>query len=156
MAVLGVNGRGQDHIKGLQKQENAQVVCLCDPDKVILKTRADEFETQYGKKVKMEQDLRRVFDDKSIDAVSIATPNHWHTLAAIWAMQAGKDVYVEKPGTHNLYEGKKLIEAASKVRVHPWQSSGEAMAKSLIRIFGCQSKAIARRSVETTTMGNEI
>ncbi len=96
MAVLGVNGRGQDHIKGLQKQENAQVVCLCDPDKVILKTRADEFETQYGKKVKMEQDLRRVFDDKSIDAVTIATPNHWHTLAAIWAMQAGKDVYVEK------------------------------------------------------------
>ncbi len=116
MAVLGVNGRGADHIKGFQKQENAQVVCLCDPDKVILQTRADEFETTYGKKVKMEQDLRRVFEDKSVDAVSIATPNHWHTLAAIWAMQAGKDVYVEKPGTHNLYEGKKLIEAAKKYK----------------------------------------
>src|SRR4051812_26955243 len=76
VAVLGVNGRGTDHIKGFQKQEQAQVMCLCDPDKVILETRASEFETTYGRKVKMEQDLRRVFDDKSIDAVSIATPNH--------------------------------------------------------------------------------
>jgi len=65
MAVLGVNGRGTDHIKGFQKQENAQVVCLCDPDKVILDTRASEFETTYGKKVKVEQDLRRVFDTRA-------------------------------------------------------------------------------------------
>jgi predicted dehydrogenase len=116
VAVLGVNGRGKDHIKGFQNQSHAEVACLCDPDKVILQTRADEFVKQYGRKVKMQQDLRNVFDDKSIDAVSIATPNHWHTLAAIWAMQAGKDVYVEKPGTHNLYEGKKLIEAAKKYK----------------------------------------
>jgi predicted dehydrogenase len=116
VAVLGVNGRGKDHIKGFQKLVNAQVACLCDPDKTILQTRAGEFEKQYSAKVKMEQDLRKVFDDKSIDVVSIATPNHWHTLAAIWAMQAGKDVYVEKPGTHNLYEGKKLIEAAKKYK----------------------------------------
>jgi predicted dehydrogenase len=114
VAVLGVNGRGQDHIKAFQRQDNAQVVTLCDPDKVILQTRADEFEKNHGRKVKVEQDLRKVFEDKSVDAVSIATPNHWHTLAAIWAMQAGKDVYVEKPGTHNLFEGKKLIEAAKK------------------------------------------
>jgi predicted dehydrogenase len=114
VAVLGVNGRGTDHIKGIQKQDHAQVVTLCDPDNVILKTRAGEFETKYSRKVKTEQDLRKVFEDKSVDAVTIATPNHWHTLAAIWAMQAGKDVYVEKPGTHNLYEGKKLIEAAKK------------------------------------------
>src|SRR3954469_19484115 len=80
VAVLGVNGRGTDHIKGFQKQEHAQVVTLCDPDKTILQTRATEFETQYGRKVKMEQDLRRVFEDKGVDAVSIATPNHWHTL----------------------------------------------------------------------------
>jgi predicted dehydrogenase len=116
VAVLGVNGRGTDHIKGFQKQTNAQVVTLCDPDKIILQTRADEFEKTHGRKVKMEQDLRRVFEDKSVDAVSIATPNHWHTLAAIWAMQAGKDVYVEKPGTHNVWEGKKLIEAAKKYK----------------------------------------
>ena len=116
VAVLGVNGRGKDHIKGFQRVEKSQVALLCDPDKNILATRAGEFEKQYSAKVKMEQDLRKVFDDKNIDAVSIATPNHWHTLAAIWAMKAGKDVYVEKPGTHNLYEGKKLIEAAKKYK----------------------------------------
>jgi predicted dehydrogenase len=60
------------------------------------------------------QDLRKVFDDKNIDAVSIATPNHWHSLAAIWAMQAGKDVYVEKPGSHTFWEGRKMVEAAAK------------------------------------------
>jgi predicted dehydrogenase len=116
VAVLGVNGRGKDHIKGFQKVEKSQVAILCDPDMNVLKTRAGEFEKTYGANVKMEQDLRKVFENKSIDAVSIATPNHWHTLAAIWAMKAGKDVYVEKPGTHNLYEGKKLIEAAKKYK----------------------------------------
>src|SRR5436190_21403218 len=70
VAVLGVNGRGTDHIKGFSKQENAQVVCLCDPDLVILNTLAKEFEKTYGRKVKMQQDLRKVFEDKSIDAVS--------------------------------------------------------------------------------------
>ena len=116
VAVLGLNGRGKSHIKGFQALKDAQVATLCDPDKIILTTRASEFETAYSAKVKVEQDLRKVFEDKNIDAVSIATPNHWHTLAAIWAMQAGKDVYVEKPGTHNLYEGKKLIEAARKYK----------------------------------------
>ncbi|MBK5279826.1 MAG: Gfo/Idh/MocA family oxidoreductase, partial [Bacteroidia bacterium] len=116
VAVLGVNGRGKDHIKGFQGVAKAQVALLCDPDKNILTTRANEFEATYSAKVKVEQDLRKVFEDKSIDVVSVATPNHWHTLAAIWAMQAGKDVYVEKPGTHNLYEGKKLIEAAKKYK----------------------------------------
>jgi predicted dehydrogenase len=116
VAVLGVNGRGKSHIKGFQSLDNSQVATLCDPDMNVLKTRAGEFQTEYGVKVKTEQDLRKVFQDKNIDAVSIATPNHWHTLAAIWAMQAGKDVYVEKPGTHNLYEGKKLIEAAKKYK----------------------------------------
>ena len=116
VAVLGLNGRGKSHIKGFQSLANAQVATLCDPDKNVLTTRAAEFETAYNAKVKVEQDLRKVFEDKNIDAVSIATPNHWHTLAAIWAMQAGKDVYVEKPGTHNLYEGKKLIEAARKYK----------------------------------------
>ncbi|HRI79572.1 MAG TPA: gfo/Idh/MocA family oxidoreductase, partial [Cyclobacteriaceae bacterium] len=64
VAVLGVNGRGTDHIKGFGKQNNAQVVCLCDPDLVVLNTRAGEFEKTYGRKVKMQQDLRKVFEDK--------------------------------------------------------------------------------------------
>ena len=114
IAVLGVNGRGKDHIKGFMPLSNAEVVMLCDPDRSILDKRAAEFQEAYGKKVATEQDLRKVFDNKSIDAVSIATPNHWHALAAIWACQAGKDVYVEKPGAHNIYEGRKMVEAAHK------------------------------------------
>jgi len=114
VAVLGVNGRGKDHIKGMMNQPGVEVATLCDPDSTISAERAKEFEKSYNRPVKTEQDLRRVFDDKEIDAVTIATPNHWHALAAIWACQAGKDVYVEKPGTHNVWEGRKLIEAAAK------------------------------------------
>lgn len=114
VAVLGVNGRGKSHIKGFQTLENVDVACLCDPDDVVLQQRANEFKETYDKKVKTENDLRKVYEDKSIDAVSIATPNHWHSLSTIWACQAGKDVYVEKPGSHNIYEGRKMVEAANK------------------------------------------
>ncbi|MGB4293373.1 MAG: Gfo/Idh/MocA family oxidoreductase [Bacteroidales bacterium] len=114
VAVLGVNGRGVNHIDGFSRLEGVEVVALCDPDLVVLEKRAGEFEKKYGRKVKQFQDLRKLYLDKSIDAVSIATPNHWHSLAAIWAMQAGKDVYVEKPGSHNVFEGRKMVEAAKK------------------------------------------
>jgi predicted dehydrogenase len=115
-AVLGVNGRGGNHIEGMQGLENVEVACLCDPDSEVLAKRAGEFEAKYGKKVKAEKDLRRVFDDKDIDVVTIAMPNHWHALATIWACQAGKDVYVEKPGSHNIFEGRKMVEAARKYK----------------------------------------
>jgi predicted dehydrogenase len=114
IAVLGVNGRGKDHIEGLMALPDAEVVMLCDPDKDVLAGAAGAFERRHKKKPLVEQDLRRVFARKDIDAVTIATPNHWHALAAIWACQAGKDVYVEKPGAHNIYEGRKLVEAAHK------------------------------------------
>ncbi len=114
VAVIGLNGRGKDHIAGFSNLANVEVATLCDVDDVVLQKAATDFETKYGRKVKTEHDLRRVYDDKDIDAVSIATPNHWHALAAIWACQAGKDVYVEKPACHNLYEGRKLVEAAGK------------------------------------------
>lgn len=114
VAVIGINGRGKDHIAGFMKQANVEVATLCDVDNVVLQERATDFEKKYSKKVQTEQDLRKVYEDKTIDAVSIATPNHWHALAAIWACQAGKDVYVEKPACHNLFEGRKLVEAATK------------------------------------------
>ena len=114
VAVLGVNGRGRDHIEGFMNVADAEVVILCDPDSKILAQRAAQFEKEYNKKVQTEKDLRKVFERKDIDAVSIATPNHWHSLAAIWACQAGKDVYVEKPASHNIFEGRKLVEAAHK------------------------------------------
>lgn len=116
IAVIGNNGRGRDHIKGIMSQPDAEVVCLCDADLPIAEKRAAEFEKAYGKKPAVVQDLRRVFDNKDIDAVTIAMPNHWHSLAAIMACQAGKDVYVEKPGSHNIFEGRKMVEAAHKYK----------------------------------------
>jgi predicted dehydrogenase len=117
IAVLGVNGRGKTHIEeimGLSQKANVEVAVLCDPDLNLLKPLSAEFEKKYGKKVLIEQDFRVVYEKQDIQAVTIATPNHWHALQTIMACQAGKDVYVEKPGTHNIYEGKKVIEAAYK------------------------------------------
>ena len=114
IAVLGMNGRGQSHVETLMKIPGASVVALCDPDMEILKKRASEFEKNYKQKIAIEQDFRKLYERKDIDAVAIATPNHWHALQSIWACQAGKDVYVEKPATHNIFEGRKLIEAAYK------------------------------------------
>ncbi len=112
--VLGVNGRGKSHISSLMKQKNVNVTKLCDPDMNLLLKRQREFKNKYNKDVSLEQDLRKVMDDKDIDVVSIASPNHWHALSVIWACQAGKDVYVEKPGSHNIFEGRKMVEAAQK------------------------------------------
>ena len=114
VAVLGVNGRGQSHIKGLEPLDNVEVATLVDPDRNIAAKRASEFESTYGRSVPIEQDLRKVLDDKTIDCISVATPNHWHAPAAIWGCQAGKDVYVEKPGAHNIFEGQQLVAAAQK------------------------------------------
>lgn len=113
-AVLGLNGRGKTHIEGFQGVKGVQVAVLCDPDQNVLNRRAEEVEKKYGIKVETETDLRKVFDRKDIDVVGIATPNHWHALATIWACQAGKDVYVEKPGSHNLFEGRQMVNAAKK------------------------------------------
>lgn len=117
IAVLGVNGRGKSHIEEvmeLAQKSNVEVVALCDPDMTVLQAAGAEFEKKYGKKVTLHQDFRKAYEDKNIHAVTLATPNHWHALQTIWACQAGKDVYVEKPATHNIYEGKKMIEAAYK------------------------------------------
>lgn len=113
-AVLGVNGRGKNHISSLMAQNNVRVTTLCDPDMNLLKERQKAFKEEYNQEVHLEQDLRRVYDDKDIDVVSIASPNHWHALSVIWACQAGKDSYVEKPGSHNVWEGRKMVEAANK------------------------------------------
>lgn len=114
VAVLGVNGRGKNHISDVMRQPHVEVAALCDPDSKILNQSAKSFEDTYKKKIRIEQDFRKLYDAKDIDAVTLATPNHWHALQTIWACQAGKDVYVEKPATHNIYEGRKMIEAAYK------------------------------------------
>jgi len=114
IAVLGVNGRGKNHIDGFMNLSDVNVTTLCDPDMNICKQRAKEFGEKYNTRMTPVQDQRDVFDNKDIDAVSIASCNHWHALSTIWACQAGKDVYVEKPGSHNLREGRKMVEAAVK------------------------------------------
>ncbi|MCE5310984.1 MAG: Gfo/Idh/MocA family oxidoreductase [Acidobacteriales bacterium] len=116
VAVLGVNGRGGDHCAGFEALTNVRVATFVDPDLEVANRRAREFEAKFGHPVHVVQDMRRVFDDRSIDVVSIATPNHWHALATVWACQAGKDVYVEKPGTHSLAQGRSMIAAAKKYK----------------------------------------
>ncbi|MFM1919706.1 MAG: hypothetical protein RLZZ303_1340 [Candidatus Hydrogenedentota bacterium] len=117
IAVLGINGRGKSHLGGYKGIKDVEVSTLCDPDSRLFEPRAKEFFSgSRWPTPKFEQDLRRVLDDPDIDVVSIATPNHWHSLATIWALQAGKHVYVEKPMTHNIFEGRKLIEAAAKYK----------------------------------------
>lgn len=113
-AVLGVNGRGKTHIEAFMGTNGVKVAVLCDPDRKVLDQRAGEFEKSYGYRPETETDLRKVFDRKDVDVVSVATPNHWHALATIWACKAGKDVYVEKPGSHNVNEGRQMVESAAK------------------------------------------
>jgi len=129
MAVIGIRGRGGSHIDGWIESPDSELVAICDPDRQVLDARQKEIEGKTGKKVKTFADMRDLYADDSIDAVSIATPNHWHTLAAIWAAQAGKDVYVEKPGTHNYFEGLQLMAAAEKygrIIQHGTQGRSEA------------------------------
>lgn len=117
MAVIGIRGRGFAHLKNwadMSKSENVYVKTMCDADERLFPERLAAVEKIQGVKPGTEYDMRRVYDDKEIDAVSIATPNHWHALATIWAVQAGKHVYSEKPAMHNVWEGRKMIEAARK------------------------------------------
>src|SRR5438105_1227361 len=99
-AILGLNGRGQTHMEGFTGTPGVKVAVLCDPDQNVLAAQTKHFESKYGYRPETETDLRKVFERKDVDVVSVATPNHWHSLATIWACQAGKDVYVEKPGSH--------------------------------------------------------
>ena len=114
VAVVGVRGRGMSHVGGFNGKSNCDIVTVCDCDEgVIGKAMSDVTKTR-GEAPKFEQDFRKLLDDKSIDIITIATPNHWHATMAVWAMRAGKDVYCEKPATHNVHEGRLMIEAAKK------------------------------------------
>ena len=116
MAVGGVNGRGKDHIAGWSHLKDVRITAICDVDLRAAARGAKMVERNSKTAPKIVQDIRRVLDDKTIDAISIATPNHWHALATIWACQAGKDVYVEKPVSHNVSEGRRMVEAARKYK----------------------------------------
>jgi predicted dehydrogenase len=114
VAVLGIRGRGYDHASSYAKRPDCEVVYMCDADKEIGAKQAERLGKLQKSTPKFVADMRKIFDDKSVDIVSIATPNHWHSLAAIWAMQAGKDVYVEKPVSHNVAEGRRMVQVSRK------------------------------------------
>jgi predicted dehydrogenase len=113
VAVIGLNGRGQNHITSLSKIPGVRIVGICDVDTDVLERTAAKLAKDNLVPQKF-TDVRKLLESKDVDAVTIATPNHWHSLGAIWACQAGKDVYVEKPVSHNVWEGRQLVAAAKK------------------------------------------
>jgi predicted dehydrogenase len=117
VAVVGVRGRGMNHVSGfLNKKLNCTITTICDADSAVIGRAMRAVEKAQGAPPKFVQDVRKVVADKDIDVVAIATPNHWHALAAIWAIQNNKDVYVEKPVSHNVSEGRRIVEAARKYK----------------------------------------
>jgi predicted dehydrogenase len=114
LAVVGVRGRGQVLAANFADRPDCQVAYLCDVDQSLLESRAQLVAEAQGSPPKLVADFRRALDDPQVDAVVIATPDHWHALATIWSCQAGKDVYVEKPVSHSPWEGRKMVEAARR------------------------------------------
>lgn len=114
LAVVGVGGQGGNHVNYFQSIPGVQVVALCDADSNHAEEKARLFKNKYNAEVKTYLDVRDLLEDNSIDGITTATPNHWHSLVTIWACQAGKDVYVEKPVSHEIWEGRKMIEAARR------------------------------------------
>ena len=136
IAIAGVNGRGKSHMKGWLEQENVEIAYLIDPDEnVLAKSMKSLEEITKGKfNCKGVKDVRTALEDKTLDAISIACPNHWHSLMTIWGAQAGKHVYVEKPMSHDVHEGRIALEAQKKYGVvvqHGTQRRSEAKIAGL-------------------------
>lgn len=114
VGIIGVNGRGKSHMDAFAKMDGVRVTALCDVDPEVLYARVQKMSDVQKIGVGGYADMREMFDSGDIDAMSTATPNHWHTLAGVWAIQAGKDAYVEKPISHNVWEGRQLVKLARK------------------------------------------
>ena len=134
IGIVGFNGRGQDHIGNFLGCKGARIVALCDVDSAVLEKGVAQLAAK-GHTVTPYRDMRKMIESKEVDVVSIATPNHWHALGAIWAIQAGKDVYVEKPVSHNVWEGRQLVKAADAhgkiVQMGVQSRSGGGLAEAL-------------------------
>jgi predicted dehydrogenase len=144
-AVGGVGGRGHQLIGRLRETPGARIVALCDADRAHLDREVEAARDHEGK-VAAYRDPREVFDDKGVDAVVIALPNHWHALATVWACQAGKDVYVEKPFSYDLWEGRQMVAAARKydrmVQVGTQNRSSAFLRRVFDRLKGGELGAI--------------
>jgi predicted dehydrogenase len=139
LAVAGLNGRGSEHVSQfVAMNPGVEITYLVDPDTRTFQKRLDQIQKKGGRTPATVQDIRRVLEDKEVDAISVATPNHWHSLLTIWGCQAGKDVYVEKPCSHNVHEGRIAVEAARRYNrivqhgtqsrsSHEWALAAEAI-----------------------------
>jgi predicted dehydrogenase len=116
LGVVGLGGRGHDHIGFYHQIDEARIAAVCDVNQAARERAVARIQKEKGHQPAEFADMRRMFESKDIDAVSLPLPNHWHALATIWACQAGKDVYVEKPATHNMFESVKVVEAARKYK----------------------------------------
>ena len=135
LVVIGVGGRGTSHVRSyMGLKENCNVAGICDVNQAARERSSTIVQTMGGAKPKEYNDMREVFADKEVDAVSMATPNHWHSLGTVWACQEGKDVYVEKPASHNVWEADRMVDAARKykrmVQVGTQSRSSEQIKKA--------------------------
>ncbi|MBZ5601957.1 MAG: Gfo/Idh/MocA family oxidoreductase [Acidobacteriia bacterium] len=135
VAVIGLRGRGHDHLKTFAKMPDVEVAAVCDIDENVTAMRLGDMEKLGMPRPKTYVDIRKALEDKSIDAVTIAAPNHWHSLMGIWAVQAGKDAYIEKPCSHSWWEGKQLVAAVNRydrIVQHGTQSRSSIGAREAI------------------------
>ena len=141
IAVIGVRGRGWDHVEGYRTIPGVEIAYFCDIDENVLQKRLADAEKMGISKPQTYIDVRKLLEDKNVDAVSIATPNHWHSLMGIWAAQAGKDIYIEKPCSHNWWEGHQLVKAVEKHKVICQHGSQ------------CRSSAAVREAIDHVQSG---
>jgi predicted dehydrogenase len=138
VACIGIRGQGNTHLRNHASAPNVRVVTICDIDENLYAKAIQTVESAGGAPPRTEPDIRRVLEDKDVDCISIATPNHWHALGAIWACQAGKDVYVEKPLSHNVLEGRRLVEAArryDRIVQHGTQSRSSPAVQEAMKLL---------------------
>ena len=116
LAIVGLGGRGSGHLRTYSRLPDARVAAICDVNQAARERAQAALQRSSNEKAKEFEDMREAFADPDVEAVSIATPNHWHALSAIWAMKAGKDVYGEKPAGHNIYEGLEMLKVARETK----------------------------------------
>jgi predicted dehydrogenase len=145
VAVVGCGGQGNSHLSAYASRKDTEVLYVVDPDEKIGGQRVEAVAKKQGRKPQWVADMRKAFDDKSVDLVSTATPNHWHSLVGYWAVKAGKDAYVEKPISHNVNEGRRLFEAARKYgRIVQTGTQCRSMAGSIEAIEYVRSGKIGK------------
>ncbi len=145
VGIIGLGGRGAYHVRYYGEIPECQIASLCDVNQAARERAQTRIQSSGGAKAREYANMQDLFADKNVDAVSVATPNHWHALATIWACEAGKDVYVEKPASHNVYEGWRMVEVARKTgRMVQIGSQGRSMPHKIKAMETLRSGAIGK------------